>query len=320
MAKEINLDSNSNSGNEKKINFREEATIPSSFNPSSHSNSIENMDHNIGLSQEEVSDPNNIVVSVSDPSPVVVLFGAGSSGKTMTLVRLTRYLKSLKLKVEPDRTFRPSESEHYRKMCNDFHSVINDSYAPDRTRVLNFMLVKVMDNNGNPLCQILEAPGEHYFNLSTPNAPFPTYINAITQLPNRKVWIFIVEKDWKNITDRRNYANKIREMQSIIDPSDHVIFACHKADMHPELIRNGIPNEKRFFKDIENQYPDIFNNYTNSNPISRLWKTYNFEFIVFSAGTFNPTTDKRQVFTQGKDIYPEKLWIAIKKGLTGSWF
>ncbi|MDR2684519.1 MAG: hypothetical protein LBB53_03955 [Prevotellaceae bacterium] len=275
---------------------------------------------NLGLSEVEERDPNNIVVSVSDPAPVVVLFGAGASGKTMTLVRLTRYLKSLKLKVEPDRIFRPSASKHYQQMCDDFHSVINDSYAPDRTRLLNFMLVKVMDENGNPICQVLEAPGEHYFNASTPIAAFPTYINAITQLPNRKIWMFIVEKDWKDPADRRNYANKICQMQAIIDPRDRVIFACHKADLHSALMRSGIPNEKRFFLDIQNQYPNIFNNYLNSNPITKLWRTYNFDFCVFSAGTFNPTADGRQVFTQGKDAYPAKLWNAIRKAIRGSWW
>jgi hypothetical protein len=273
-----------------------------------------------GLTEDEERDPNNIIVTVSDPAPVVVLFGAGASGKTMTLIRLTRYLKSLKLKVEPDTTFRPSQSKHYQEMCENFATAVNDSYAADRTRLLSFMLVKVMDEIGRPICQILEAPGEHYFNTDIPNATFPTYINNITQLANPKIWVFIVEKGWKDQKDRSNYANKICEMLSIIDPKDRVIFTCHKADLHRALIRNGIPNRKQFFLDIRNQYPNIFANYVNRNPITKLWRTYNFDFVVFSAGTFNPTADGRQVYNQGKDIYPKKLWVAVKKAAKGRWW
>ena len=90
--------------------------------------------------------------------------------------------------------------------------------------------------------------------------------------------------------------------------------------MFSAAINNGIPNEKRFFQEIKNQYPGIFSRYKNKNPITSLFNSYNFEFVVFSAGTFNPTTDKRQVYTQGKDFYPERLWKAISKGISGNIF
>ena len=49
----------------------------------------------VGLSSEEQNDPNSITVTVSDPNtPIVILYGPPSCGKTMTLVRMTRYLRS----------------------------------------------------------------------------------------------------------------------------------------------------------------------------------------------------------------------------------
>ena len=42
-----------------------------------------------GLSKREADDPNEIIVEVSSKAPVVILFGAKTSGKTMTLIRLT---------------------------------------------------------------------------------------------------------------------------------------------------------------------------------------------------------------------------------------
>lgn len=47
-----------------------------------------------GLSEEELNDVNKIRITINDSSaPVVVLFGPASCGKTMTLVRLSRYLQ-----------------------------------------------------------------------------------------------------------------------------------------------------------------------------------------------------------------------------------
>ena len=69
-----------------------------------------------GLTMDEEKDPNRIQVVISDPAPVIILFGARASGKTMTLVRLTRWLKANGYQVEPERNFRPSNSEFYRRM------------------------------------------------------------------------------------------------------------------------------------------------------------------------------------------------------------
>ena len=273
-----------------------------------------------GLLENEMQDPNKIIVNIQDPSPVIILFGAGQSGKTMTLVRLTRYLKKLGYKVEPDRIFRPSADKHYQIMCNTFDSIVNSEFAASRTKVLSFMLVKVMNKYGEPFCQILEAPGEHYFDEKYPKKGFPSYINKISTIDNQKTWIFIVEKDWKDPSVRKDYSDKIISMQSqdaVVN--DKVIFTCHKADLHNALFNGGIPNKTQFFKDIKNQYPNIFSKYLNKNPITSLFRKYNFDFVVFSSGRFNETEDGERVYTQSNDKYAAELWNAIYKTVKGSW-
>ena len=271
--------------------------------------------------QKEEDDPNKINVVISDPSPVIILFGARSSGKTMTLIRLTRWLKKQGYKVEPDRNFRPSNSARYKEMCDTFDKVVNRDYAAHQTNVVSFMLVKVMNKYGEPICQILEAPGEHYFDKDrlNLNLDFPRYINAICTIDNPKTWMFIVERNWENAQDRLNYANTIIKMQSQIESKDRVIFTCHKADLHPALFSAGQPNKEQFFKDIKNQYQGIFSKYMNQNPITKLWKKYNFDFVVFSAGLFNDTRDHGQSYTQSNDRYPAELWKSIMKTVKGSW-
>jgi len=289
-------------------------------NKSNISSNVSSEQHVVqGLTAVEETDVNRITVTVTDPSPVVILFGAGASGKTMTLIRLTNYLKSKKYKVEPERTFRPANSQHYKDMCDIFSTVVNSTDAPERTNKLGFMLVKVMDEQGTPICQILEAPGEHYFAKNKPKADFPKYIKDFSAYPNRRTWIFIVEKDWEDQQDRNNYADKITEMQNqYVESKDKVIFTCHKADLHNALFNRGIPNENMFFQGIKNQYPNIFSKYMNNNPITKLWRKYNFDFVVFSAGRFSDTADGGKTYSQGSDVFPAKLWNAIFKTVRGS--
>ena len=272
-----------------------------------------------GATEAAESDVNKITVTVTDPSPIVILFGAGACGKTMTLIRLTNYLKSKGYIVEPERTFRPAYSKSYKEACDTFSSVVNSTDAPGRTNKLSFMLVKVMDEQGRPICQILEAPGEHYFTKEDPKREFPKYIKDFASYPNRRTWVFIVEKDWEDQQDRNNYAEKITEMQNqYVELKDKAIFTCHKADLHNALFTRGIPNEDLFFQAIKNQYPNIFKKYESKHPIKKHFKQYDFDFVVFSAGRFSDTEDKKKTYSPGSPDFPAKLWNAILKTVRGS--
>lgn len=273
-----------------------------------------------GLTTEEILDVNAIKVTISDPCPIVILFGAKTSGKTMTLVRLTRYLRQHNYSVEPDRIFRSANSVAYQEMCNKFDETITDDNAAGGTSVIGFMLVTVRDRNGKPICQILEAPGEHYFDEKNRMDKFPRYINEILSMNNRRTWVFIVERNWKDSSTRNAYANKIVSMQAIMPASDKVIFTCHKADLSRALLKNGLPMEKQFFADIKNQYPGIFERYTNHNPITSIWNPYRFDFVAFSSGIFNDLQDGGQSYTPSQDFYPAKLWEKISNAVMGSWF
>lgn len=284
------------------------------------SSNLDTIDKNYGLTEEEVQDPNKIQVTISDPAPIIVLFGARASGKTMALVRLTRYLKENGYQVEPDKIFRRSNSSKYEEMCNKFDESVSSDVAAASTNILSFMLVKVMDKWGKPICQILEAPGEHYFDDENIKMPFPRYINSIHQKSNAKTWIFIVENDWKDNTTRNQYANKIIEMQSLISHNDKVIFLCHKSDLSPHLINRRNPNAQQFFVNIKNQYPGIFTKYQNHNPITRLFKPRNFDFVVFSAGTFSDCLDGSQSYEQSEGKYSAALWKGILKTVKGNMF
>lgn len=262
----------------------------------------------------ESIDVNSIIVTIPDEkTPIVVLFGAPSSGKTLVLLRMIRFLEQNGYQVVPEEVFRPKTDRHYERMCSRLKDLAYSNYAPGGTDIISFMLVKVLDPVGNPVCQILEAPGEHYFDGSSSNA-FPTYINRIINSKNRKIWMYFVEQNWgKDANERALYAQKISNVGS--NPSkDSTIFLFNKVDKYRnQFLPDGTPNMNVFFAMAKQQYPGIFEKYRNRGLMKVLYGAYNFRTLCFSTGTFNKTGDGREVWTLGEDRYCKDLWRAITK-------
>lgn len=266
---------------------------------------------------EELRDVNAISVTIPDKNtPIVVFFGSPASGKTLALMRMIRFLESHDHQVIPEEVFRPKTDRHYTRMCNELKNMVYSDHTPGGTDIISFMLVKVLNPIGQPVCQILEAPGEHYFDGST-NLNFPTYINAIRTSPNRKVWVFFVEQDWGQDQGERNlYAQKIISMQSLISPNDKVIFLFNKADCQRQkgqYDKTGKPRKQLFFNQIKRQYPGIFEKYQNTGFIAKLlYGDYNFKAVCFSSGIFNKTNSGTEIWTLESDWYCNELWNAIR--------
>lgn len=275
-----------------------------------------------GMTSMEYSDPNKISVTIADKdAPLVVLFGSQTCGKTMTLVRLTRYLWSKGYTVKPDTAFRPLYDKNYSEMCENFNSMINSEDAARSTSKINYMLVKVYDRTRRTLCQILEAPGEHYFKPEKPDEEFPKYVNAIISSNNRKIWVIMLEPDDTNrnmdVQRRRAYVRKVHKLKTSISARDKVIFLFNKIDRTPYVVRPGEVKYGAAKRQIGYSYPDLFVPFTNQNPITKLWKPYNFDFVAFQTGSYSEAADGTMAFVPGADVYPAKLWKFILKGIKG---
>ena len=267
-----------------------------------------------GLSSEEIKDANKIKITIADyKAPLVIFFGPPSCGKTMTLIRLTRYLQGQGYTVEPVRSFRPAYDKKYSDMCDNFDSIICSDDAAKSTDKINFMLVQVL-YKGKPLCQILEGPGESYFNPEEPNAEFPRYVNAIINSSNRKIWA-INEK--MPIEARRHYVNKLNKLKTRINSRDKVMFIFNKIDKTECVVDVANIKYNQVLQNTEYLYPGIFALFKNVNPITKLWRPYNFDFVAFKTGDFSKTDDGILVFEQGPDIFPRNLWKFILKRIRG---
>ena len=64
-----------------------------------------------------VIDENDITIA-DKRTPIVMLFGPRSSGKSMTLVRLSRYLHDLGYTIKVDKTFKSDAK--YKEKCEKF--------------------------------------------------------------------------------------------------------------------------------------------------------------------------------------------------------
>ncbi len=279
------------------------------------------VDQRSGMTLEEISDPSKIKVSIADyDTPFVVLFGPPSCGKTMTLVRLARYLRKQTYTVEIVRSFRPAYDNKYKELCDNFDKLIESDEAAKSTADINFMLVKVFYRS-KPICQILEAPGEAYFMPSEPNKDFPRYVNAIINHNNRRIWIVLVEPDSTNANmddeARRNYVNKVRKLKTKISPRDKIIFLYNKIDETNYVRFPGNIDYEEAVKDVNHNYPNILEHFKNENPITKLWKSYNCDLLAFQTGTYDTAADGGTTFEAGNDVYPMNLWQLILKRIRG---
>ena len=114
---------------------------PESFDLGTTDTVVNNEEQKIkGLSKEEYNDPNQIRVTIADgKAPLVILFGPPACGKTMTLVRLARYLNKQGYKISPIKTFRPSDDQNYVEICKseNFSRIINSPDADRKSTRLN---------------------------------------------------------------------------------------------------------------------------------------------------------------------------------------
>lgn len=276
-----------------------------------------------GLSVDEVQDPNKIQVTIQNRQvPIVVLFGPPTCGKTMTLIRLSNWLINHGYSVRPETSFRPHDDKFFERMCDEFPDMISTMTAADSTPQISFMLAEV-SKNGYPVCQILEAPGEHFFDLDRPLRPVPTYINAIvSSLSNPKIWCVFLEPNQTNrkmtVQKQQQYVQRIREFRSKMQRRDKVIMVYNKVDADYELTpRLGEVNRGATLNKARISYPNLFELFRNENPITKMWRSYNCEFVPYSNGSFNEVEEGNAVYTPGPDIYPALLWRSILRYIKG---
>lgn len=265
-----------------------------------------------------VKDPNTAQVTFGK-GPFVILFGPPSCGKTMTLIRLSRFLKDYcGFTMTANRGFRNSQDEKYKQLCDNFPKYLNDpkGLAAGGTNLLDFILVNANDN-GQTKFKILEAPGEHYFDPSHPNekSEFPRYIrNLINNSKETKIWVIVLEPHWSTEETRRAYVDRIKYLlkQQPNAKGRKVVILYNKIDKTELETHPGVVSRHQLMLDIDEQYPGLREAFKNEIPIIQLFKPYSCEFVPFSTGSYIPSEDGL-AYEQSSDNYPKQLWNVLKR-------
>ena len=265
----------------------------------------------------------NVTITDQD-KPIVILFGPSQCGKTMTLVRLTRYLSSKNYLFKPDQAFKDSTDEEYEELCENFNAAVSSDEAADGTKYIDFMLLRVnQKRGGRTFCQFLESPGEYLFDPDDKGADFPAYFNTICSAPNRKIWIFFLEPTLSN-SDKSEYVRKITEDISF-GRDDRFIFLVNKIDK-PVTKHLILTNESIDEQGLRTYVDQTFNGLTSCQKFikEKIFKTEElFKIVGFQTGTYKIGKDKDgnifKTFQAGNNSHPERLWNAIDGAVNGDW-
>lgn len=260
----------------------------------------------------------NNQISVNDKkAPIIMLFGPRSSGKTMALIRLSRYLRKLSFTIVPDSTFK-SDAD-YREKCEMFMQNIDTENALPGTAYTDFLLLQV-SKNGGTICQFLEAPGEHYFDLSNIGVTnFPPYMTQIIRtLPNRKIWVFVAEVHWEvSQKTRQAYINRIRNCKNMLaNQYDRFLILYNKIDKREELFKDGHIITRAAETKMRNEFPGLVDVFKNTHPITSLYRSYNYKFVPFCTGYYSKSVNGL-TYIESEDRYPKMLWNALLKCIRG---
>ena len=289
---------------------------------------LENENFNQSTSSEEnvmeqnpVSSGNFATPTIVNPKvPVVVFVGPPSSGKSMILVRIAKYLRSQGYAIKTDLTF--LNTPKYQQDCADFEDSLNTTIALPGT--VKFLLVNVY-RNGVEVAKLLEAPGEDFYTTDktqgVKNSSIEAYLATIMASNNSKSYVTLLDLDSEISFRRDGYLRESYSQRflnhfypAINKDRDKIILLYNKIDMTPFGDINGCHNLSAARDDAKLYYPQLFSTMRVSR-LGGLMQVDNFSFLTFCTGMFSPQTDNFgnvfKVYTIASDVYPRDLWKEI---------
>lgn len=258
---------------------------------------------------------------VNQDVPVVVFVGPPSSGKSMILVRLAKFLRSQGYIVKTDPTF--LNTAQYQQDCRDFENSLTTTTALQGT--VKFLLVNIY-KDGEEIAKLLEAPGEDFYTTdpakirSGKNNVIESYLQAIMTSRNIKSYVILLDLD-SDTSFRRDGNHRESYEQRILNDfygninknRDRVILLYNKIDMTPFGDIHGCNNPSGALKDAKRFYPALF----ASMKVTKMGvlTVDNFSFKTFCTGMFASQTDnfgnKYKTYNIASDAYPRDLWKEI---------
>lgn len=263
-------------------------------------------------------------IIVNQTVPVVVFVGPPSSGKSMILVRLAKYLRNQGYTIQTDSTF--LNTQKYQRDCEEFKDKLNTNIALRGT--VEFLLIKVF-KGGREVAKLLEAPGEDFYTTDPikikdgKNNRIEPYLSTIMTSRNPKSYVVLLDLDsdvcFRNDSHHRDsYSQRFLEYfyPNIDVRRDRIILLYNKIDVTPFGTINGCTDPNGAKADAKIFYQQLFAT-MRVRSFGGFVTTDNFVFKTFCTGMFSKETDnngkKYQTYNVAADIYPQELWKEITR-------
>lgn len=259
---------------------------------------------------------------VNQNVPVVVFVGPPSSGKSMILVRLAKFLRTQGYTVKTDPTF--LNTAKYQEDCEKFQTSLATTTALPGS--VTFLLVNIYDKCGVVVAKLLEAPGEDFYTTdsakirSGKNNMIEPYLQTIMTSRNIKSYVMLLDLDSdlsfrRDGNHRQSYEQRIlNDFYRNIDKNrDRVVLLYNKIDRTPFGDIHGCNNLSGALQDAKNFYPTLF----ASMKVTKFGflTMDNFSFKTFCTGMFarqtNNLGEEYQTYNIASDAYPRDLWKEI---------
>ena len=254
----------------------------------------------------------DISVNITDQvTPLAVLVGPPCVGKTMTWVRLARYLVEQGYVIQPNQAFRDSSDSTYKEICNSFQMMVNSAYAIEGTDLLSCLLMNVKNNTGESILQIVDMAGELFLRDLT---SLPLYFNQICNTSNPKIWIIILEPLWQDFAERRMSTDIIRSYQKrFMRPRDKVIILYNKVDKTDLLEGRDKVNNNLLYRRVAEEYPGLLNLFKNTSLLRSLVNRFSCDILPFMTGTYSEDSTGQLLYSPSPSYFPRLLWDSIQR-------
>jgi hypothetical protein len=113
-----------------------------------------------------------------------------------------------------------------------------------------------------------------------------------------------------------NYVTRITNLTKDMKPKDKIVFLFNKIDKSNVRINFSHINVNEAIRAVQNWYPNIFVPFWIQNPITKLWKKHNCNFVPFQTGTYTDAINGKK-FQEGPQEYCEHLWSVLMKRIYG---
>lgn len=267
-------------------------------------------------------------------TPIVIMVGPASCGKSMVLVRIAKYLHEHGYSVHADTAY--INTQKYIADCEEFERHLNSNIAMPGN--VTDLLVEVRDPNNNKICQFLEAPGEDYFSALDPKKEVPPYLQTICSdvVPNRKCFVFLLDLDsypvddkgvahkelrFRNNPDLRNdYTDRLLNVILPLSRKkiDRFMLLYNKIDLTGYGDKNQCENVKGALKDAKDNYGRLFSyGKMKRKYLGGFITLNNYKFFPFCTGSFFNEKDDEghtiQRYIISGNTYPQMLWTELMR-------